>query len=243
MSIVDNRFTTSSHARSSLKRGRAREAFRHAAAREADLPAIFRKMRELRPNRKALERAARRLGSQPGVVRVALHPAGLTVMARNLRQATNVKEKIEVFSEDVILYTLIRIELRGGFTCYHIGRTSFCLHAVERLIERSTVAVDRPLLPALDAEYLATARSFREGAMIRDEEDHFLRGVQDGLWAGGIDEIAPEVGWPEGCSTVPVFSIRTFLSPDEMRPTLWLRWRDDASLRMQDQGCPVKSLR
>ncbi|WP_347268606.1 hypothetical protein [Paracoccus sp. (in: a-proteobacteria)] len=236
MSIVDNRFTTSRHARSSLKRGRAREALRDAAGRDADLPAIFGQLREMHPNRKALERAARRLGKQPGVVRVALNQAGLTVMARNVRQATNVKESVELFSEDVILYTTIRIEFRGGFTCYHIGRASFCLHALERLIERSAVPVNRPLLPALDAEFIATVRSFRADAMIADDGEHFLRGVQEGLWAGGIDEIAPEAGWPEGCSKVPIFSVRTFLSPEEMRPTLWLRWKNDASLRMLDQG-------
>jgi hypothetical protein len=31
---------------------------------------------------------------------------------------------------------------------------------------------------------------------------------------------------------LPIFSARTFLSEAEMRPTVWLRWKDDPACRM-----------
>jgi hypothetical protein len=34
------------------------------------------------------------------------------------------------------------------------------------------------------------------------------------------------------CGSVPIFSARTFLSPCEMRPTVWLRWKDDPTCRI-----------
>jgi hypothetical protein len=54
------------------------------------------------------------------------------------------------------------------------------------------------------------------------------------LWAGGHDEMALDPDWNLSNATgaLPVFSVRTFLSEPEMRPTLWLRWKDDPSCRM-----------
>ena len=234
MSILDNRFLSSRHARPSLKRGLARQAFGHAATQGADLPDLFRSLVELRPNPKALEREARRLARRPGVLRVARRPSGLTVMARNLREMTNSAQSVELFSESAIVYTHILAEIRGGSLRFGIWRTSFCLHAVERLVERSAIPLDRAVLPALDTEFIAIARNASADRIIREDDERFVQGVETGLWAGGLDDSAPEPDWPFEDAKVPIFSARTFLGPNEMRPTVWLRWQDAEHLRMGD---------
>ncbi|MEI2776048.1 MAG: hypothetical protein V9G19_08775 [Tetrasphaera sp.] len=41
----------------------------------------------------------------------------------------------------------------------------------------------------------------------------------------------PDWNLTNRCGRMPVFSARTFLSPAEMRPTVWLRWKNDPACR------------
>lgn len=220
--------------RRALKRGRAREALNHAAAEDADLATLFRLGAELRPNPRSLTRVARRVARLRGVLRVAATADGrLIAVARNLRRVVTRAAATEVFAEEALLYTRIGLVPGRRGTGFALLRAGFCLHALERLVERSTVPLDQHLLPELDAEADRLLRHLGTGEVIEDAGDQFLPARAEGVWAGSLDHSALEADWglvPTGTTPLPLFSVRTFLGPDQMRPTLWARWRRDPAL-------------
>lgn len=125
--------------------------------------------------------------------------------------------------------------MAGGRFGYRISAVSFCGHALERLVERSEVRLDAPLLHVIDAEAQAVFRGWDGGARIVEGDDEFYSASTPGIWAGGHDGMRLEPDW--GLSTdvvpaIPIFSARTFLSPTEMRPTVYLRWKDDPNCQI-----------
>jgi len=139
-----------------------------------------------------------------------------------------------MFREESVLYILMKIELRAGRVSFGFCAIGFCLHAIERLVERSDLPLE-PVLPALDAEALAAFGKLALEAVIEDRAEHFLRASTPGVWAVSPDRMALDPDWrlqsPTGTG-IPLYSMRTFLGPNEMRPTLWLRWRDDPSCQI-----------
>lgn len=220
--------------RRSLKRGLARQAY--AQAEECELARVVKMARDLAPNPKSRDRLAIRLQALRGVVRVGLAGEEVVAVLRHRRQVTMRVQGMDAFCENALFYTRVAIRACRGSTAYRLTRASFCLHALERMVERSTVALDRPLLAAVDAEAVAVLRGCVRTELIADGEDHFLRSTGQGLWAGSLDSSEVEADWdlayanPE--AQVPVFSARTYLSPEEMRPTLWARWQADPRLKM-----------
>lgn len=230
-------FTNSPALRASLKRGIARQAVAQADADAADLPRLFHLARDLRPNRKAAERLAGRLGRQQGIVRVAHAPArgGLAVTARILREVCTRAAGAEVFRETALVYLRIGLCCTGGRVSIALTGLGFCHHALERLVERSALPLDSALLPALDAEALDALRGLEGGRLIEDADDQFVAARVGGVWAGSLDRMAPEEDWGLQADSgigIALFSARTFLGPGEMRPTVWLRWNDDPACRI-----------
>lgn len=218
--------------RRSLKRGLSRQAY--AQAIEADLPTFFRMTGDLAPNSMARDRSARRLSALRGVVRVALTADGIVAILRNRREVTMRQGATDLFSEPALVYTRVLIVPGRLGSGYQIARASFCLHALERLVERSPVALDRPLLPVVDAEAVALLRNMARSRLIEDGDDLYSAASGSGVWAGSGDRSGLEPDWnlayPEDDTCVTVFSARTYLNPDQMRPTVWARWRDDPGL-------------
>ncbi len=64
---------------------------------------------------------------------------------------------------------------------------------------------------------------------LRDGDDEYLP-LRTGVWAGGLDMLAPDPAWGPAFAgddrPLPVFSVRTFLGEDEMRPMVWLGWSE-----------------
>lgn len=123
----------------------------------------------------------------------------------------------------------------GGALCVRMTAVSFCCHALERLVERSDHDLQSTLLPQVDAEAQAIFRGWDRAARIEEAGDEYYPAALPGLWAGGHDLMSLEADWgiiSPGAPCLPVFSARTFLSETEMRPTVWLRWKDDPSCRM-----------
>ena len=229
---------TSACLRAALKRGLAREALRHAGLAEADMRAIFEVARQVRPNAKSVERVAGRLGGLSGMVRVARRTdgGGLTLVLRNLRHLVNRAGAQKLFGETALVYTRVQVvQTRYGLG-FDLLRASFCRHALERLVERSDVALNRPLLATVDAEAGALLRQFSRGRLIEDAGNRLIAGVAKGVWAGGVDDTGLEEDWglafSDPASRIAVFFARTFLSPEEMRPTLWAKWQDDPAIRV-----------
>jgi len=224
--------------RVSLKRGLARQALDHAARDTANLPGLFAQVDGLAPNAKAIERLAVRVARAPGVVQVSRTTggAGLVIVARTLRHVVNTVDGAALFDEVTLVYTRILLRPGRNGTVLRLHSASFCRHALERLVERGPVALNLPLLPVIDAEAVQLLRHQVAGRVIEDAGDNLIRAGVPGVWAGGFDLMLPEQDWglilQDGAKRVPVFSVRTFLAPAQMRPTLWLKWKDDPTMQM-----------
>jgi hypothetical protein len=230
-------FARSATLRTSLRRGLARQAIVMAGRKTADFRALFDMASSLRPNRKGLERMAERLKAQQGVVRVALGAEGKTLVytARALRDVEARVEGETAFCETGLIYLQVRVGLQGGCILFRLRAVGFCQHALERLVERSSVPLDSALLPHVDAEAVAIFRHWSRAALIVDQDDHFYPAGTAGVWAGAHDAMGFDSDWPlvtETAPTVPLFSARTFLSEAEMRPTVFLRWKDDPACQL-----------
>jgi len=236
MSAPRSTLAVSTKLRLSLKRGLARQAFMHADILPANLPRLIDMAQDLRPNRKALDRLGARFLKMPGVVRVRVSPGarGLSVVARCPRGVVTCANGVEMFREESVLYILMKIGLEAGRVRFGFCALGFCLHAIERFVERSDLPLE-PILPALDAEALAAFGQLSAEAVIEDREEHFLRASMPGVWAVSPDRMALDPDWglqSPAVTGIPLYSVRTFLGPNEMRPTLWLRWRDDPACQI-----------
>lgn len=229
-------FAGSPALRVSLKRGLARQAIGMAERDAPDMPGLFRRAADLRPNVKAVERLAQRLKGRPGVVRVARtrDGKGLTFFTRAVRAVRAQVAGETAFEETGLIYLRATVGMTGPLLGVHLAAVSFCAHALERLVERSDVPLHTPFLPQVDAEAQAIFRGWDRAARIIDAGDEYYPAATPGLWAGGHDEMAldPDWGLSNGCGRLPIFSARTFLSEAEMRPTVWLRWKGDPACRM-----------
>ena len=226
MSIAQSEFSGSLALRQSLKRGLARQALADAALEDTDLPGIFRLAGDIGPNRKALERGAQRLRSLRGVVGVALagEISGLIVTVRSLRQVITRTAATELFAETALLYTRIVICSDPRSPGFKIQRASFSAHSLERLVERSLVPLDRHLLPAVDAEALVLLRRMASGSLVEADGDVYAAASLPGAWAGSLDLTTLEPDWGlayiDAETRIAVFSVRTYLGPTELRPTV-----------------------
>lgn len=232
MQIQHSHFATNASLRTALKRGLARQAMSHAAQAEADVAALVRISSTMRPNAKAMQRLAQQLASRKGVVKVAKGEEGLVVFVRNICQIRNQIDQQDLFTETALVYTRFAIRCLRTGVGYHVSRASFCLHALERLVERSAVALDRPLLPVADQEALRLLRGLAQGRDFMDNGDHFMPAVAKGVWAGSLDKAALDADWGlvgRDDGGVPIFSARTFLGEDEMRPAVWYAWKRGTS--------------
>lgn len=230
-------FARSPALRLSLKRGFARQAIATAERHAPDLAGLFHKAIHMRPNAKGVERLALRLKGRPGVTRVSMarDGKGLTFTARDVRQVEARVEGETAFHETGLIYIRAKVGMSGGRLGFCLSAVSYSCHALERLVERSSVDLQSALLPQIDTEAQAIFRGWDRAARIEEAEDEYYAAAVPGLWAGGHDRMALDADWgfdTQKAPTMPIFSARTYLSEAEMRPTVWLRWKDDPTCRM-----------
>jgi hypothetical protein len=141
---------------------------------------------------------------------------------------------VDVFTEDALIYTRVAVLPEKQKVITWINRANFSLHALERFVERSGCALGLGVVDAIDAEAETLLRSVIQGCLFAQDGDDYLRAREAGVWAGSQDVTSAEQGWrfEQEEALIPTFSARTFLSPDEMRPDVWLRWQDDPRLSM-----------
>ncbi|WP_096787628.1 hypothetical protein [Rhodobacter sp. CZR27] len=204
-------------------------------AAEADHAAVFALLRQVAPNRRAMERGVLRLRRLPGLVLAGIAGDRLVIVLRNSCAMETRSEGMDVFAEDALIYTRLTVEPGRARMQSWINRARFSLHALERLVERSTCALGSDFLGVVDGEAAALLKRCLAGGMIEHDGDSYLRAKEEGVWAGSLDLTLPEADWgvltqPE--ARVPTFSVRTFLEPDEMKPCVWLRWQDDPRLSL-----------
>lgn len=236
MQMMHADFSRSAALRTSLKRGLARQALSEADREGADLSALFALAAGLRPNPKGLDRMAARLRAQRGVARVALTPCHrrLSFTARVVRWVEARALGETAFHETGLIYVRSRADRTGSRFGFRVSAVSFCCHALERLVERSDVPLIA-LLSTIDTEAQAIFRGWDRGARIVEQGDEYYPASGSGVWAGGHDTMRLDPDWglsTDAAPSVPIFSVRTFLSATEMRPTVFLRWKDDPTCRM-----------
>jgi hypothetical protein len=218
--------------RQSLKRGLARQAMAEADRDQAEAALVLAELAGLRPNGKSLQRVARRLGRLAGVVRVAaLAGQGLVVVLRNRREVTTRSGGTDIFGEPSLVYSLVTATAGGARQRITLHRAAIGPHALERFVERGDVALEARFLPQVDRAAARLLRAFARDAVIEEDGDQAISAGPAGLWAGSADLASVEDGWPAAAHAggpVPIFSARTFLSPEVMRPMLWLKWSQTA---------------
>jgi hypothetical protein len=236
MEVTHADFGRSTVLRTSLKRGLARQALSEAERESSDFPALFALAAGLRPNSKGLDRMAARLRVRRGVSRVAIAPNrnSLSFTARAVRQIEAQVLGETAFHETSLIYVRARADMAGSRFGFRVSAISFCGHALERLVERSDIPL-KALLPLIDVEAQAIFRGWDRGTRIVEQGDEYFPASAQGVWAGGYDGMSLEPDWGLSNNTtqsVPIFSVRTFLSPVEMRPAVYLRWKDDPTCRI-----------
>lgn len=237
MQMNHSTFTRSPALRLSLKRGYATQAITRAGQASADLSGLVRIAAGLRPNPKAVSRVAMRIKARPGVVQIAASAdrKGLTFVARLTREIETRVTREPVFAETGLIYLRMRVTASSMSVGFNLSAISFCRHALERLVERADPDLGRGLLPVIDGEACTMFRAWENGRTFEEADDTFCPAVAAGVWAGGFDDLAMDPAWGLVSTTtasVPIFSARTFLSEAEMRPTVWLRWKDDPACRI-----------
>ena len=216
------------HARRSLARGYARQAWREAEVSAADAAKIVQSLHDLAPNPRNRVRFAHRLSRHRGVVRAVATAQGLTVVFRTTLEVTVRRDGSDCYTEPRIAWTKIRAAAGKGVISFVTWQVHASLHAIQRRMERS----DCPLtdfLADLDQQMCSALDWLDRATPIIDRDDEYLPGG-DGVWAGGLDSAAPDPSWGTAFQSsdnpLPVFSIRTYLGEAEMRPTVWLRWSE-----------------
>lgn len=236
MEMGHTALTASPSLRVSLKRGLARQVIGAAERDAADLPTLFRMAAELRPNAKSADRVAARIKTRPGVARVAMNAdhKGITIVARAVREVEARVQGETVFHETGLIYLRAIVRFCVSGIGFQLSAASFCRHAIERLVERSDASIETAVLPHIDTEALAIFRGWDRATLIAEAGDEFYPAEAPGVWAGGHDRMAidPDWGLSNTSGGLPLFSVRTFLSETEMRPTVWLRWKNDPHCRM-----------
>lgn len=231
MGMIINDVSWSRPIRVSLKRGLARQALSQAGRVDADLGRIMAMLHGLRPNRVAIERKVLKLRAVAGVVRAGISGDRIVIIIRNVRDVVMKTEVHELFQERALIYSRLIASAGKRSIRFAVHRASFCLHSLERFIERSSYSVNASLLAAADVEAAHLLAILASNKLIIDDGDHYGSSRHVGVWAGSEDVSRAESEWgfcdPTGSLSIPVFSARTFLGPDEMRPMVYLRWKKD----------------
>ncbi|HEV8035592.1 hypothetical protein [Yoonia sp.] len=229
MTSKDILSTTEALRRLSLKRGYARDAVSRARKEPANVRDIMLKIREIRPGLKARIRLVKQIKKMPGVITGSYSSSGTvrTVYREVVAMQTRHEEE-ELFTEDVLLYSAVFAESTRTRRSLHIARVSLNYHAIERLIERSDCEIGPGFLGLIDREANHILKELARDMCISHNEDEFIRSSYCGVWAGSIDASRPDPEWfaSEADPKAPIFSVRTFLSPDEMHPSIWMKWND-----------------
>ena len=222
------------HLRLSLKRGLARHAFAEAHRAGGDAGAVVSSLQRIAPNDRATARAVRRLRKDRAVVACGLSGGAVVATVREVRAATTRCHGLDAFVEDALIFVRVAVTAGRRKVTTRIDAASFSLHALERFVERGGTDPRAGLLAAVDREADAILRQAARGSAIRDRDDTYRAAVAEGVWAGSEDLFEPDAAWGPAWAgrKVPVFSVRTFLGPEEMNPCVWLAWRDDPHLRI-----------
>lgn len=217
-------------ARRSLARGLARQAMTEATCDGADTARILTELHDMAPNARSRQRFAARLRRRRGVVQARAVADGLVVVLRSVMTVDLHKQGVSCFSEERIAWIRVHVGCGKGRIGFRLDTVHATHHAIQRRVERSECPLN-DLLGDLDAAMLRALARLARDSVLSDRDDEYLPARQ-GVWAGGMEETCADPAWGPAfrhCAPLKVFAVRTFLSEDEMRPTVWLGWSEARS--------------
>lgn len=222
-------FSGTKSMRVSLKRGRAGQALTTASDQSLAPERLFDLVMAARPNVKSVKRLLTRAKRQPGVTNVSGSPCGKQFMlvGRYVKTMTFQKpDDLLEYDDKVITYVGVRLRARRAGMSIWASGVSFGKHALERFVERSDVDFNAPILPHIDAEAKQIIKSLENEEVIHEHDGQHCRAMMPGTWSGRILDLPMEGEWGRFAHVLPrlpMFGARTFLSGEEMRPTVWMR--------------------
>lgn len=229
MQMRHGEFSTSKSMRESFKRGRAREALTTASSQPLVPERLFDMIMEARPNAKSVKRLMARAKRQTGVTNVSASSCGkrFLLVGRYVKTMTFQKpDELLKYNNQAITYIGVRFQARrAGISIWTAG-VSVGKHAIERFVERSEVDFHAPILPHIDAEAKQIFQSWENEEVIPEHDGQHYRAMMPGTWSGWVQDFPIECEWGRFVSVLPrlpMFCVRTFLSDEEMRPTVWMR--------------------
>lgn len=214
-------------ARRSLARGLARKSMTEAASDSANTSRILSELHDMAPNARSRQRFAARLRGRRGVVQARTVADGLVLVLRSIMTVELRKEGLTCFTEARIAWTRVHVRCGKGTIALRLDAVHASHHAIQRRVERSDCPLTY-LLSDMDASMQRALARLAEGSVLTDRDDDYLPAPQ-GVWAVGTEEICADPTWgPAFRHSAPlqIFAVRTYLSEEETRPTVWLGWSE-----------------
>lgn len=218
----------------SLARGYARQTLEIASQQSADAAKILNQLHDLAPNKKNRGRTVARLRKHRGVISAVTSTGGVRMVLRSTLDVTVCGDEVGAYTEPRISWMQVYARSGRGNVGFNLACIQVSLHAIQRRLERSDL--DRnDALARLDHSMMRAFKWLEAHDPLDDSRGEYLP-MQHGVWAGRTEQTSIDQNWGaafrNAASPLRLFSIRTYLSEDEMRPLVWLDWSRTSNARL-----------
>ena len=230
-------FSNNSNVCDRLAKGYSRQLFESIQKTNCNIENIFELLFQLNPNTKSYARISKRLRTFEGVIKSGVSKQKqplLQILFRTCFVSETFKGSEKVFDEETISYTRLDAQLKHNSILFTAQRVFFSLHAIQRLIQRSNLNFRKPraLEQALNAEGLVCLAALKDDSYFGSETNSYVRSKNFlGAWPTEVTMSHFDAGWPrtpgEDQRKFQTLSVRSFISPDEMTPQVYLLWKND----------------
>jgi hypothetical protein len=218
-----------------LARGYGSQLIERQKEKNCNIEEVFKLLFNLNPNRKSYFRTKKKLENLNGVVKCGMSKEEvptLQIVFRSYFLSKIIQEDMGSFEERVISFTRLDAWSSGSEVAVCACRVFFSIHALQRFIQRTNIDYRDGLENAVDLEGLNCVNALKRGDLLgSDTYSYAASNKFIGAWPGEVSQSLKETGWPQPSSgdhsKIKTLSIRTFLSPDEMSPQVYLQWKDD----------------
>ena len=236
---IVNFSTRSSAVGDRLAKGYSNQLFERQKERSCNIEKVFKLLFNLNPNKKSYSRTRKKLENLNGVIKCGVSREEiptLQIVFRSCFLSKIVQEDMGYFDERAISYTRLDAWPSGGEVAVCASRVFFSIHALQRFIQRTEVDYRNGLENAVDLEGLNCVNALRGDYLLGSDTYAYVASNNFiGAWPAEVSQSSTETGWPQPSSgdqsKIKTLSIRTFISPDEMSPQVYLQWKDDPTCK------------
>tara|TARA_B100000780_G_C21000503_1_gene400312 strand:- start:110 stop:847 length:738 start_codon:yes stop_codon:yes gene_type:complete len=234
-STIVNLETKNSTIGDRLAIGYSRQLFEKIAVRSCDIKRVFKLLFNLNPNKKSYSRTRRKLEKLNGVIKCGLSKERiprLQIVLRSCLISKTVQEDTELFDEQVVSYTRLDTWFGNGRLAFCACRVLFSIHALQRFIQRTSIDYKNQLERSVDLEGITCLSALVDDTLLGSDTNAYAPSNKFiGAWPAEVTQSEAENGWPDTSAgdlpKIRTLSVRTFFSPDEMSPQVYLQWNGD----------------